>query len=360
MKLLVTGGAGFIGSALVRHLIHHTDHCVVNVDKLTYAGNLDSLKSVSAHDRYCFERVDVCNARELERVFLQHQPDVVMHLAAESHVDRSIDEPHTFIETNIAGTCTLLEASRRYYCQLSQKQREIFRFHHVSTDEVFGDLGSGSSALFSEQSTYHPSSPYSASKAASDHLVYSWYRTYRLPIVITHCSNNYGPFQFPEKLIPLTILNALQGKPLKIYGDGSQIRDWLHVDDHVGGLLAAIFQGKVGQTYNIGGSCEKRNIDVIAKICEVLEVLVPEKTSGVRNYKDLMVHVPDRPGHDQRYAIDASKIERELGWAPKRSFESGIRDTVLWYLNNEAWCRRVRDGSYLTIQWQDLPLQRSA
>lgn len=343
--IIVTGGAGFIGSAVVRHLITHSDHEVVDVDKLTYAGNLESLTSVENDPRYHFERVDICDAAELRRVFEQYRPDKVMHLAAESHVDRSIDGPAAFIRTNILGTYTLLEAAREYWDGLHSDEREGFRFLHISTDEVYGDLGD-SQERFKESTPYTPSSPYSASKASSDHLVRAWHRTYGLPTMVTNCSNNYGPYQFPEKLIPLVILNALDGKPLPIYGKGDQIRDWLYVDDHARALCDVLTKGKVGETYNIGGDAERRNIDVVRCICRLLEELVPEKPNNVERYEDLITFVQDRPGHDKRYAIDATKIRNELGWNPQESFESGIRKTVRWYLDNQAWCKRVLDGSY--------------
>lgn len=345
MKILVTGGAGFIGSAVVRHIIENTQDSVVNVDKLTYAGNLESLESVENHPRYAFEQVDICDAKALARVFEQHQPDAVMHLAAESHVDRSIDGPAAFIETNIVGTYTLLEAARAYWNGLSDEKKVAFRFHHISTDEVYGDL-EGTDDLFTETTSYAPSSPYSASKASSDHLVRAWLRTYGLPTIVTNCSNNYGPFHFPEKLIPLMILNALDGKPLPIYGNGQQIRDWLFVEDHARALYKVVTEGEVGETYNIGGHNEKANIDVVCTICALLEELVPNKPAGVAKYEDLITYVKDRPGHDVRYAIDAAKIGRELGWKPQETFESGIRKTVEWYLNNKKWWSRVLDGSY--------------
>ena len=343
--ILVTGGAGFIGSAVVRHIIENTQDCVVNVDKLTYAGNLESLESIENNPRYVFEQVDICDAKELTRVFEQHQPDAVMHLAAESHVDRSIDGPAAFIETNIVGTYTLLEAARAYWNSLNDERKAAFRFHHISTDEVYGDL-EGTDDLFTETTPYAPSSPYSASKASSDHLVRAWLRTYGLPTIVTNCSNNYGPFHFPEKLIPLMILNALDGKPLPVYGNGQQIRDWLFVEDHARALYKVVTEGKVGETYNIGGHNEKANIDVVRTICSLLEELVPNKPKGVAKYEDLITYVKDRPGHDVRYAIDAAKIGRELGWKPQETFESGIRKTVEWYLNNKKWWSRVLDGSY--------------
>lgn len=344
-KIVITGGAGFIGSAVVRHIIENTQDSVVNVDKLTYAGNLESLESVENHPRYAFEQVDICDAKALARVFEQHQPDAVMHLAAESHVDRSIDGPAAFIETNIVGTYTLLEAARAYWNGLSDEKKVAFRFHHISTDEVYGDL-EGTDDLFTETTSYAPSSPYSASKASSDHLVRAWLRTYGLPTIVTNCSNNYGPFHFPEKLIPLMILNALDGKPLPIYGNGQQIRDWLFVEDHARALYKVVTEGEVGETYNIGGHNEKANIDVVCTICALLEELVPNKPAGVAKYEDLITYVKDRPGHDVRYAIDAAKIGRELGWKPQETFESGIRKTVEWYLNNKKWWSRVLDGSY--------------
>ena len=344
-KILVTGGAGFIGSAVVRHIIENTQDSVVNVDKLTYAGNLESLESVESNPRYTFEQVDICDAKALARVFEQHKPDAVMHLAAESHVDRSIDGPAAFIETNIVGTYTLLEAARAYWNSLNDEKKAAFRFHHISTDEVYGDL-EGTDDLFTETTPYAPSSPYSASKASSDHLVRAWLRTYGLPTIVTNCSNNYGPFHFPEKLIPLMILNALDGKPLPVYGNGQQIRDWLFVEDHARALYKVVTEGKVGETYNIGGHNEKANIDVVRTICQLLEELVPNKPKGVVKYEDLITYVKDRPGHDVRYAIDAAKIGRELGWKPQETFESGIRKTVEWYLNNKKWWSRVLDGSY--------------
>ncbi|PSV10552.1 dTDP-glucose 4,6-dehydratase [Photobacterium leiognathi] len=345
MKILVTGGAGFIGSAVIRHIVNNTADSVINVDKLTYAGNLESLKEVQQSDRYDFEQVDICDRAELDRVFAEHQPDVVMHLAAESHVDRSIDGPAAFVETNIIGTYCMLEAARQYWNQLDSVRKLAFRFHHISTDEVYGDL-EGTDDLFTETTSYEPSSPYSASKASSDHLVRAWLRTYGLPTIVTNCSNNYGPYHFPEKLIPLMILNALDGKSLPVYGDGMQIRDWLYVEDHASALYTVVTQGEIGETYNIGGHNEKANIEVVKTICSLLEELVPNKPQGIAQYQDLITYVTDRPGHDVRYAIDATKIAAELGWKPAETFESGIRKTVEWYLNNEKWWSRVLDGSY--------------
>ncbi|MFD1007293.1 GDP-mannose 4,6-dehydratase [Oceanisphaera ostreae] len=404
MRILVTGGAGFIGSAVIRHIITNTQDIVINLDKLTYAGNLESLLEVSDSDRYAFEQVDICDVTELQRVFSEHQPDAIMHLAAESHVDRSIDDPAEFIQTNIVGTYNLLEAARTYWNKLDSKRKAAFRFHHISTDEVYGDLphpADGSVEclvmsdelkesvecsmfsgecennveclvvsdeledktlktqhstlntvqplntvkaplpLFTETTAYAPSSPYSASKASSDHLVRAWLRTYGFPTLITNCSNNYGPYHFPEKLIPLVILNALEGKPLPVYGKGDQIRDWLYVEDHARALYKVVTEGKVGETYNIGGHNEKTNLEVVQTICQILDDLFP-----IQHYKELITHVSDRPGHDRRYAIDASKIERALGWKPQETFESGIRKTVQWYLDNQEWCQRVQDGSY--------------
>ncbi len=345
MKILVTGGAGFIGSAVIRHIIKNTSDSVVNVDKLTYAGNLESLIEVDSSERYAFEQVDICNRAELDRVFAEHKPDAVMHLAAESHVDRSITGPAAFIETNIVGTYILLEATRSYWQTLEEDKKHAFRFHHISTDEVYGDL-EGTDDLFTETTSYEPSSPYSASKASSDHLVRAWLRTYGLPTIVTNCSNNYGSYHFPEKLIPLMILNAVAGKSLPVYGDGMQIRDWLFVEDHARALYKVVTEGMVGETYNIGGHNEKANIEVVMTICSLLEELVPAKPDGISKYEDLITYVTDRPGHDVRYAIDASKIERELGWIPEETFESGIRKTVEWYLNNKEWWSRVLDGSY--------------
>jgi dTDP-glucose 4,6-dehydratase len=343
--ILVTGGAGFIGSAVVRHIIRDTANRIVNVDKLTYAGNLESLAEVPKSPQYAFEHVDVCDRRELERVFRAHQPDLVMHLAAESHVDRSIDGAAAFIQTNIVGTYALLEVAREYWRELSAARRNAFRFHHVSTDEVYGDLGD-SGACFRESTAYAPSSPYAASKASSDHLVRAWRRTYGMPTLITNCSNNYGPYQFPEKLIPLMILNALEGRALPVYGLGQQIRDWLFVEDHARALYLVLCRGSPGETYNIGGRNQHRNIDVVNTLCTLLDEISPCRHAGVGTYRDLITHVADRPGHDMRYAIDAGRIERELGWLPVETFSTGIRKTVEWYLANVSWCRRVQDGSY--------------
>lgn len=347
MILLVTGGAGFIGSAVVRHIIKNTANSVVNVDKLTYAGNLNSVAEVAQDSRHVFEQADICNAEAMAALFDKHQPDAVMHLAAESHVDRSIDGPAAFIETNIIGTYTLLEAARNYWKALPEARKQAFRFHHISTDEVYGDLH-GTDDLFTETTPYAPSSPYSASKASSDHLVRAWQRTYGLPVIVTNCSNNYGPYHFPEKLIPLMILNALAGKPLPVYGKGNQIRDWLYVEDHARALYKVVTEGVVGETYNIGGHNEKQNIDVVKTLCAILEELAPiaNSTLTIPNYESLITYVQDRPGHDLRYAIDASKIERELGWKPEETFETGLRKTVQWYLNNKDWWQAVLDGSY--------------
>ncbi|UVM21686.1 dTDP-glucose 4,6-dehydratase [Pseudomonas wadenswilerensis] len=345
MRILITGGAGFIGSALVRHLIRNTEHEVLNLDKLTYAGNLESLVSIATDTRYEFVQADIADQATVGAVLQRFEPQVIMHLAAESHVDRSIDGPAQFIHTNIVGTYALLEATRAYWSGLPTIERAAFRFHHISTDEVYGDLH-GVDDLFSETTPYAPSSPYSASKAASDHLVRAWHRTYGLPVLLTNCSNNYGPFHFPEKLIPLVILNALAGKPLPVYGNGLQVRDWLFVEDHARALVKVATEGKVGETYNIGGHNEQKNIDVVQGICALLEELAPQHPAGVARYADLITFVQDRPGHDQRYAIDASKIERELGWVPEETFETGLRKTVQWYLENLEWCQHVQDGSY--------------
>ena len=357
MKILVTGGAGFIGSEVVRYIIEETTDTVVNVDKLTYAGNLNNLSGLHNSPRYRFEQVDICNFAGLEDVFIRHKPDAIMHLAAESHVDRSIDGPGAFVKTNVIGTYSLLEAARQYWLGLDKQSKLNFRFHHISTDEVYGDL-EGENDLFTEMTPYQPSSPYSASKASSDHLVRAWFRTYGFPVLITNCSNNYGPYQFPEKLIPLVILNALEGKTLPIFGKGDQVRDWLYVQDHARALYKVISKGEVGETYNIGGHNEKRNIDVVKIICSILDELVPvsenqvlygsseNQLNSTSSYSELITFVKDRPGHDARYAIDASKIEKELGWTPAETFESGLRKTVNWYLENKIWHQGVKDGSY--------------
>ncbi len=342
MKVLVTGGAGFIGSAVIRHLIADTGHAVVNVDCLTYAGNLSTLEPVAGDRRYAFEKVNVCDAAALQSVFERHKPEAVMHLAAESHVDRSIDGPSAFIQTNVVGTYTLLESVRRHWLALPTEQQAGFRFHHVSTDEVYGSLGEED--LFTEETPYDPSSPYSASKAASDHLVRAWHRTYGLPSLVTNCSNNYGPYQFPEKLIPLTITSALAGKPLPVYGTGQNVRDWLYVEDHARALVTVLERGKIGETYNIGGNSERRNIDVVRTICGLMDEL--SLSSPKRPHDQLITFVKDRPGHDHRYAIDAEKIRRELDWQPAESFESGLKKTVEWYLSNEKWCWQAVENRY--------------
>ena len=349
MKILVTGGAGFIGSAVVRHIIGSTQDSVVNVDCLTYAGNLESLALVEANKRYAFEQVNICDRAELDRVFAEHRPDAVMHLAAESHVDRSITGSAAFIETNIVGSYTLLEAAREYWSKLDDTNKKAFRFHHISTDEVYGDLSHPDEVevgaelpMFLETTPYAPSSPYSASKASSDHLVRAWLRTYGLPTIVTNCSNNYGPYHFPEKLIPLVILNALEGKDLPVYGQGDQIRDWLFVEDHARALYKVVTEGKVGETYNIGGHNEKKNIEVVNSICDILDTLVPKDTK----YAEQITYVQDRPGHDRRYAIDSSKMQSELGWTPEETFETGLKKTIQWYLDNSAWCENVQNGSY--------------
>ena len=345
MKILVTGGAGFIGSAVVRHIIENTRDEVRVMDCLTYAGNLESLAPVAGNERYSFSQTDITDAKSVAEQFSDFRPDIVMHLAAESHVDRSIDGPAAFIQTNLVGTFTLLEAARHYWSTLDAAQQQAFRFHHISTDEVYGDLH-GTDDLFTEETPYAPSSPYSASKAGSDHLVRAWNRTYGLPVVVTNCSNNYGPYHFPEKLIPLTILNALAGKPLPVYGNGEQIRDWLYVEDHARALYKVATEGKSGETYNIGGHNERKNIDVVRTICAILDKVVAQKPGNITHFADLITFVTDRPGHDLRYAIDAAKIQRDLGWVPQETFESGIEKTVHWYLNNQTWWQRVLDGSY--------------
>ena len=345
MNILVTGGAGFIGSAVIRHIIDNTEYRVVNVDKLTYAGNSESLTSVENNDRYTFEQVDICDANKIKRVFDKYHPNIVMHLAAESHVDRSIGAPDDFIQTNIMGTYVLLEQARNYWFNLESDKKDSFRFHHVSTDEVYGDL-EGTDNLFTEETPYAPSSPYSATKASSDHLVRAWQRTFKFPTLITNCSNNYGPYQFPEKLIPLIILNALEGKNLPIYGNGKQIRDWLYVDDHARALLHVALTGKIGETYNIGGHNEMQNIEVVREVCSILDRLLPSSHDNISKYEELITYVDDRAGHDIRYAVDATKISNELGWTPDETFESGIYKTVHWYLNNNIWYNKVKNGSY--------------
>ena len=345
MKIMVTGGAGFIGSSLIRHIINNTNFEVLNIDCLTYAGNLESLEEIDKSQRYFFEKIDICNKEDLTKVFTSYQPNIVIHLAAESHVDRSIDSPLRFLETNIIGTFNLLNVSNNYFSQLDSFKKDIFKFHHVSTDEVYGDLENDVD-LFTEETPYSPSSPYSASKASSDHLVRAWERTYNLPTVITNCSNNYGPYQFPEKLIPHIIVNAINGRPLPIYGKGDQIRDWLYVEDHSRALLKVALKGKIGETYNIGGNNEKTNLEVVQSICELLEEMKPDKPKQIKKYKDLIKFVKDRPGHDRRYAIDNSKIKKDLNWSPKESFDTGLRKTVKWFLENEVWWNRVLSGDY--------------
>ena len=357
MNILITGGAGFIGSAVVRALLRQTNHTVINLDKLTYAGNLDSIPMELQTERYHFEQIDVCNQRALSKVFVKYRPDIVMHLASESHVDRSIDCSEAFIRTNIIGTHTLLECALEYWNRLDIQAKSSFIFHHVSTDEVYGDLmhpddlkNRDKLPLFTESTPYAPSSPYAASKASSDHLVRSWHRTYGLPVIISNSSNTYGPYHFPEKLIPHMILNALKGQPLPVYGDGNHIRDWLYVEDHAQALIKVATSGCVGETFNIGGRNEKRNIEVVSSICDLLDTLVCEKPDGVHSFKELIFFVKDRPGHDRRYAVDTSKIERRLGWVPSESFTSGLRKTVKWYLNNPFWWRRVLSGEYQLVR----------
>ncbi|MHB1100701.1 MAG: dTDP-glucose 4,6-dehydratase [Burkholderiales bacterium] len=339
-KILVTGGAGFIGSEVVRQFVRETPHSVVNVDKLTYSGNLESLKAVSGDPRYSFEHADICDSKALASIFERHEPDCVMHLAAESHVDRSISGPSEFIQTNVLGTYTLLEAARGYWQNLPGERKAQFRFHHISTDEVYGSLGEND--LFTEETPYRPNSPYSASKASSDHLVRAWHHTYGLPVVTTNCSNNYGPYHFPEKLIPLIILNAVNGRPLPVYGKGENVRDWLYVEDHARALRLVLEKGRIGETYNIGGRCERTNLEVVQTICAILDDIFPSRAP----HASLISFVADRPGHDYRYAIDASKIERELGWLPEESFDTGIRKTVQWYLDNPEWVNHVTSGAY--------------
>ena len=342
MKILVTGGAGFIGSAVIRHIIENTDYSVVNVDKLTYAGNLESLKNISSSDRYEFEQADICDQEKISAIFASHKPDAVMHLAAESHVDRSIDGPSAFIETNIVGTYSMLACAKNFWDSLDDDSRKKFRFHHISTDEVYGSLGD--EGLFTEKTPYDPRSPYSASKASSDHLVQAWFHTYGLPILITNCSNNYGPYHFPEKLIPLVILNALNMKPLPIYGKGDNIRDWLYVEDHAKAILSVVEKGIPGETYNVGGRNERTNLEVVESICDTLDTLKPTKDGTA--YRELITFVTDRPGHDKRYAIDASKLENKLGWQAEENFDSGIAKTIQWYLDNEWWWKPIREKKY--------------
>jgi len=345
MKFLITGGAGFIGSNVISYLINETDHNVLNLDKLTYAGNLKSINITSSHRHYQFIKGDINDNKLVKRIFLDFQPDIVMHLAAESHVDRSIDGPTQFIKTNIVGTSSLLECALEYWNNVSENQKKKFRFHHISTDEVFGSLGE--KGLFTEKNAYNPSSPYAASKASSDHLVRAWHRTYGLPALITNCSNNYGPYQFPEKLIPLIILNAIEGKKLPIYGDGLHVRDWLFVEDHVKALLEVVSNGQVGETYNVGGHSEKTNLEVVNVICSFLdEIITNEKPNGISSFKDLITFVPDRPGHDRRYAIDSKKITNELNWRPSVTFEKGIEKTIKWYLENTQWSRDTLNSGY--------------
>ena len=345
MKFMITGGAGFIGSAVIRHLIDNTDYSLVNIDKLTYAGNLDTLKSIESNKRYFFEKEDICSSKAMSNIFNKYKPDIIIHLAAETHVDRSIDTPEQFIQTNIFGTYTMLEVTKKYWNNLSEKKKNQFKFLHVSTDEVYGDLGN-TNFYFTENTPYAPSSPYSASKAGSDHLVRAWKRTFKLPTLITNCSNNYGPYQFPEKLIPVTILNALEGKKLPIYGNGKQVRDWLFVEDHAKALVEVSINGKVGETYNIGGNNEMQNIDVVRGICKIMNNLAPCKLLGVKNYEELITFVEDRAGHDVRYAIDSSKVLKELNWKPNETFLSGLKKTVDWYLNNLDWCKKVKKDNY--------------
>ena len=347
--ILITGGAGFIGSALIRNLGKNPENKIINIDKLTYSGNLESLRSLKGRKNYIFEKLDICDSINLQRVINESKPDLVIHLAAESHVDRSIDGPIDFIQTNIFGTFNILECVRVYYQSLKGLKKDNFRFLHVSTDEVYGDL-KNTNNFFSEETRYDPSSPYSASKASSDHLVRAWHRTYNLPVLITNCSNNYGPFQFPEKLIPHMILSAIKIKPLPVYGDGNQIRDWLYVDDHVSAIMSVALKGKPGETYNVGGNNEIKNIEVVQKICSILDELIPINNSELNSYSELITYVEDRPGHDVRYAIDSSKINKNLGWRPNENFESGIRKTIMWYLENNAWLRSIQKDKYKLVR----------
>jgi dTDP-glucose 4,6-dehydratase len=344
MRILVTGGAGFIGSAVVREIINNNDHSVLNLDCLTYAGNLENLREVSGSERYSFSETDICDLPAVKAAVESFQPDAIMHLAAESHVDRSIDNPGAFIQTNVIGTYNMLATALDYYSGLKGDRKETFRFHHISTDEVFGSLGS--EGLFSETTPYAPNSPYSASKASSDHLVRAWHTTFGLPTLITNCANNYGPYHFPEKLVPLMILNAIEGKPLPVYGDGQQIRDWLYVEDHARALLTVVLEGTPGETYNIGGHNEIKNLEIVETICSILDTKIEDKPTSINRFEDLITHVTDRPGHDMRYAIDASKIKAELGWTPRESFASGIEKTINWYLENQQWCEQIQSGEY--------------
>lgn len=344
-KILVTGGAGFIGSAAIRFIIKSTNHSIINIDKLTYSGNLENLANVENNSAYTFEKVDICNRIEISRIFNFYQPDAVLHFAAESHVDKSISGPAEFVNTNVIGTYTLLEEAKEFWKNLDRRKKNIFRFLHVSTDEVYGDLCSKLKPC-SEKTAYNPSSPYSSSKASSDHLVRAWHRTYKLPILVTNCSNNYGPYQHPEKLIPLVITHAIEGKKIPVYGNGKQVRDWIFVNDHIKALLNVLINGKIGETYNIGGNNQIKNIDTVKTICKILDKLLPSKFYEIKKYEQLISYVKDRKGHDFRYAIDISKINKELSWMPEETFESGIYKTVKWYLENKAWVKKVKIKNY--------------